>query len=173
MSAMGKGELRGLTLHQPWASAIVDGPKRVENREWAPSKRLVETGLFIALHAGKTLDQHAATDLAEDEEWPTAPRRARDYPLGVILGVVQVIEVVNLEHDPAHPIALDPWAMGTWCWRLASVWRLSKPIKWKGAQGLWPVSRELGALIRSRAIRPGEDAPAAAAKVALNGELPL
>lgn len=168
---MKTGQLVGLTLHQPWASAIVLGPKRVENRGWAPSRRLVEQGLFLAIHAGNTLDKRAALDLVHSEDWPEAPRSPRAYPLGCILGVAQVLEVVSLERDPMHPIADDPWAIGTWCWRLADVWRLSEPVACKGAQGLWPVSRELGALIRSRAIRPGMDAPAAAP--AVNGELAL
>jgi hypothetical protein len=43
----------GMTLQQPYASAIAYGPKRIENR---PQRRsLPPEGLWVALHAGGTL----------------------------------------------------------------------------------------------------------------------
>ncbi len=43
----------GMTLQQPYASAIAYGPKRVENR---PQRRTIPPeGLWVALHAGGTL----------------------------------------------------------------------------------------------------------------------
>ena len=36
---MGRGVLRGLTLHRPWSECflLADNPKRVENRSWMPN----------------------------------------------------------------------------------------------------------------------------------------
>lgn len=43
--------VRALTLKQPWASAVVFGPKRIENRTWRGP-----VGERIAIHAGAAWD---------------------------------------------------------------------------------------------------------------------
>ena len=40
--------MRGLTLHQPWASLVAEGRKEYETRSWST----LFTGL-VAIHAGK------------------------------------------------------------------------------------------------------------------------
>ena len=60
-----------LTIHQPWASAIVLGPKRVENRTWRPPATLV--GQRLAVHAGKVLSREASEELLDDT-FGAAPR---------------------------------------------------------------------------------------------------
>ena len=42
--------MKALTLHQPWASLIACGAKRIETRSWPPPKSLI--GKRIAIHAG-------------------------------------------------------------------------------------------------------------------------
>ena len=45
--------LSAITLLQPYASAVVHGPKRIENRPKPPPARLTTGGAFwIAVHAG-------------------------------------------------------------------------------------------------------------------------
>jgi hypothetical protein len=143
--------LSALTLHQPWATAIVDGPKRIENRSWSPPARLLGGG-FIAIHAGKTFDPEALEWIVEDELWAQAPRRRAEYPAGAIVGVAEVIGVADIERDPTHAAALDPWACGPRCWLLGRVWGLAEPVPSRGAQGLWPVDDDVAALVRSRAV---------------------
>ena len=56
------GEIKALTIKQPWASAIAFGDKRVENRSWPTAYR----GL-LAIHAGASIDWDAA-----EKAWPAA-----------------------------------------------------------------------------------------------------
>jgi hypothetical protein len=68
--------IRGLTIRQPWASAIAFGDKRVENRSWPTAYR----GL-VAIHAGLSVDWDAA-----EKAWPAAgpsrrgPASPRTWP---------------------------------------------------------------------------------------------
>jgi len=55
-----KRNIWGLTIIQPWAAAIALGPKRIENRTWRPSNRML--GEFIAIHAGKKVDTSWVTE---------------------------------------------------------------------------------------------------------------
>ena len=48
-------ELRALTLWQPWAWAIVEGHKDIENRPWAPGAALRVGDPFL-IHAGMKYD---------------------------------------------------------------------------------------------------------------------
>ena len=43
--------MKALTLHQPWASLIAEGPKTVETRSWSAPAWVI--GQRIAIHAGK------------------------------------------------------------------------------------------------------------------------
>ena len=43
--------MKAITLHQPWASLIASGAKRIETRSWKPPDSLI--GTEIAIHAGK------------------------------------------------------------------------------------------------------------------------
>lgn len=45
--------MKALTLHQPWATLIALGVKRIETRSWRAPQALI--GQRIAIHAGKAL----------------------------------------------------------------------------------------------------------------------
>ena len=47
-----KRQIKGLSITQPWASAIVLGSKRIENRTWRPPEDMM--GEYLALHASKS-----------------------------------------------------------------------------------------------------------------------
>lgn len=138
--------LRGLTIAQPMASAIVAGPKRVENRSWYPPGGL--RGLWdltIAVHAGAGLwsggwDRQSMVDAGWTEMPPVEelPRRA-------VLGVCRVDRAVPYPGS----LAGDPWASGPVCWVLRDVLRFREPIPWRrGALGLWRCPDELVRLVR-------------------------
>ena len=63
--------LLALTIWQPWASAIVRGFKRIENRKWVPPPGVV--GRYIAIHAGQTIDEPEAFSICH----APAPCRGR------------------------------------------------------------------------------------------------
>lgn len=84
--------VRVLTVREPWASAIVYGPKAVENRTWATSYR----GL-LAIHAGMS------TAVLRDEmtmgrvraAWPECPDEATLLGRrGFILGLAHLFDCV-------------------------------------------------------------------------------
>lgn len=117
--------LRVLTVRQPWASAIVYGPKRIENR----SKPLPETvagppherrPFWVAINASAALDERAQetvnawrsavpdTDVLCDTSgaWPSAPpnvNNTTDYPRGAILGYARVLGQIVVPQPPPAP----------------------------------------------------------------------
>lgn len=102
-----------LTVLQPFASAIIDGPKRVENRDWR--FKVPAGGRWIGVHAGKEWWSHAeaaggrcAADLIEewadrpDPLWPQQgiwPEARNYYPtnmgLGVLIGAMHVDQILE------------------------------------------------------------------------------
>lgn len=152
--------MRAITLHQPWASAILAEVKPWENRTWAPRALLDGGALWLALHAGQATDRSLSKvvepatawttrrtgwDRLRDL-WPSMPgRRPEDYPRG-ILGLVR-FDGAGAIAD--YPEALgDPWASGPVVWRVGRVIRLRDPIPVKGAQGLWTPPPDVRATLR-------------------------
>lgn len=158
--------LRGLTLHRPWAAAIVHGPKRVENRTWAPPLALVRGGLTIAIHAGKRWDADGASDMVVTPGlWPDAkgriPSRGSErltaWPVEWTReGIVGTARVVDSREfgdtlgwkDRPHG---DPWFVGPWGWVLDDVRALPAPIPCRGAQGLWRLPPAIETYLRTLA----------------------
>jgi hypothetical protein len=117
--------MRALTLWQPWAWAISDFTKRIENRPWSPPEWL--KGRFFAIHAGKTYDETSARHI-EEAFGVVVPR---DLPLGAIVAIARLVSVVT-ESD-------DSWFAGPCGWILDDVVKLDSPVMCRGAQGLWTV----------------------------------
>ncbi|GAB0193899.1 activating signal cointegrator 1 [Grus americana] len=84
-----------LSMHQPWASLLVRGIKRVEGRTWYTSHR---GRLWIAATAKRPSPQEISelettyrTLLWKDVEFPS------DYPSGCLLGCVDVTDCLSQE----------------------------------------------------------------------------
>jgi hypothetical protein len=129
----------GLTLHSPWAQAIVYGPKRVENRSWRPGAAL---GELIAIHCGETLDEEAVHMLRERDLYEY--REELHHP-GHIVGVARVVDVVEQSDDP--------WFRGPLGWILEDVRALDEPLATPGDRRLWLVDEELVAEIEEQIER--------------------
>lgn len=121
-------QLRCLTIHQPWATLIINGDKTVENRMWSTNYR----GL-LAIHAGISRAS-LSSDLPDGFSIPD------DLAFGVILGVVTLVDCV-LWGDPR--VSDNPFTTGPECWILANPRPLPKPIPFKGLQKLYRLSQEL------------------------------
>lgn len=116
---------RVLSVRQPWASAIVRGPKRIENR----TKPLPQTvagppqdrrAFWVAISASGELD-HGAQEIVNgwrsmvpdadvlcdtSGAWPSAPpdvKNLQDYPRGAILGYVRVLGQIVVPMPPTPP----------------------------------------------------------------------
>jgi len=123
--------MRCLSVHRPWAWAIVSGLKCVENR----SRRTRHRGPLL-VHAGKA---RWPVDVFPDGS-PIPPEALA--VAGAIVGVVEVVDCL-----PVAELA-DPWASGPWCWVLANARAFARPIPYRGRQNLFPVPDELVAGVR-------------------------
>ncbi|KAM3877415.1 activating signal cointegrator 1 [Diretmus argenteus] len=84
-----------LSMHQPWASLLVKGIKRVEGRTWYTSHR---GRLWIAAAAKTPTPQ----EIAEVEGtyrhiYNRAPRFPKDYPTGCLLGCINMTDCLSQE----------------------------------------------------------------------------
>jgi hypothetical protein len=113
--------VKALTICQPYAELIAIGAKKVENRVWPTSYRGP-----LMIHAGKS------------RTWLT-PESIADNPKMDFGAIVAVATVINCKHiDRLDSLELaDPYVNGPFCWFLADVKRLARPIPCSGAQGLW------------------------------------
>lgn len=116
--------IRCLTVRQPFATLIISGPKRVENRPRPVSYR----GPLL-IHAGLSMDREACAQHAALLPCPLA-----ELPAGKILGCAQLVDCVPLA-DPR--VQADPWASGPWCWLLADPRPLPEPFACRGQLSLW------------------------------------
>lgn len=164
--------MKGLTLHQPWATLVAIGEKGIETRSWATSYRGE-----LAIHAGKafareyqimSLDPPFYRPLLDAgfivQETTTVRRLA--LPRGAIVAVAELRRCIPVEWIwfglrgvtgwPTHPgdwmatpreRLYGDYSPGRFGWLLFNVRRLPEPIPCRGAQGLWEVPAEIVAEI--------------------------
>lgn len=145
--------LRALTVKQPWADAIIDGHKPVENR--SAGFPMGYRGVLL-IHAGKAWSDRGAHDPRMLAAYPdeghlsrghtmrhAGPRGRYPFAFGMVIGSVEVVDI--------HP-ALDccaPWGEGSYEETGGKVVTnvthliLERPVRWqrpiamRGALGLW------------------------------------
>lgn len=84
-----------LSMHQPWASLLVKGIKRVEGRTWYTSHR---GRLWIAAAAKKpTAEEIAAVGKMYRHIYRKEPNFPKDYPTSCLLGCVNVTDCLSQE----------------------------------------------------------------------------
>lgn len=139
--------MRALTIHQPWASLIALGFKRMETRSW-------DTGVrgAVAIHAGLAMPcrigaiayvgpftvEHDSAGLllrGPDLAWPYR------LPIGAVVAVADLFQTrstSSLEHAPS-PLerGLGDHRPGRYAWSFASVSPIRQPIPATGRPGLW------------------------------------
>jgi len=157
----------GLTLHWPWSTAITDGPKRVENRNWRPGSVF---GSEIAIHCGKTRDDESVEAIrrAPDIDWAPEDGRSFEEVAGCIVGTALVVGYIDDETPTAHAVQppshvpeavsddgswnssiafnhvrQSPWWGGPIGWILDEVKPLDEPIPARGQTGLWSVEEQI------------------------------
>lgn len=151
-----------ITLHQPWASLIACGEKRLESRSWPIAYRGQ-----IAVHAAAKVPSYARALMEKDPRFVEALDRhhlahdPRELPAGAVLAVAEIVgchkvEAVGCsrsrdEADSWHvryryveelvPIEEQELVFGNiaphrWVWELQNV-RAIEPVPAKGQQGIW------------------------------------
>lgn len=156
--------MRALTLWRPWPWAIFRAPhvdlrKRIENRPWKPWPSII--GKRIVLHGGRTFDKGAVDGILDNVlcvgEPRVLPAEAADEGL---IGVVTVSGCVETAEDAARQAGQgqERWFSGPYAWVLTDVRAFERPIRIKGAQGLWelPVwaAREVELALRDTRPEP-------------------
>ena len=127
----GKGPpISAISLWEPWASALVLGPKPIENRSWRI--KIPAGGRWLAIHVSKQCDSAEAFAKVA-EVWPGHPTNAR---AGQIIGAVRIDRCVRVE-DLEGELATSPWVTGPWVWVVGKKVPLDHSLPMLGRQGLW------------------------------------
>lgn len=119
--------VRALSIRQPWATAIIEGHKTVENR-----KRRTSIRGPVCIHAAKRTDYDAFHQFLRDQK--------RGYPfkgisyLGMIIGVAEIIDVIDQSDDP--------WFFGPYGYVLKNA-RPVPPIAVRGMLGFFDWRKQL------------------------------
>jgi hypothetical protein len=120
--------MKALSIKQPWADAILFGPKRVENRTWSPR----DVFSRIIVHTGQSFDKRGQEWLDMCDLWPS--RAGALNKRGGYLGVIEVLRFL----PPYRWLEHDPWRdLGQWGWQIGRVVAFSEMIPGKGQIGLW------------------------------------
>lgn len=155
---------RALSFRQPWASAIIQGLKPLENRKYPPYASIV--GERIGVHASLVEDEDDEWGLRKLlEETPLDKRKGAIDPLtkGVLLGTVKVTGFVRvnpaegtpgsvgLTEEQAEELLTSKWrvAESPFLWLLEEPRILPDPIPHKGALGFWAVRKPYDGTLRS------------------------
>ena len=125
-------EMPTLSIQQPWAWAIVHGPKRIENRTWHTDYR----GPLL-IHTGKSRDRIGDFgDVYDSTGFIEPPSATMDF--GAIIGVCDLVDCLNYKVNLRAHVLQDPFAEGPWCWILDNV-RPMPAVPYVGQRGLFRV----------------------------------
>ncbi|XP_021307431.1 uncharacterized protein LOC110431931 isoform X2 [Sorghum bicolor] len=137
-----------LTMHQPWASLLVHGIKRVEGRSW-PSPI---TGRLWIHAASKVPDPDTIKAMEDFYREIYAVNGITDikfpdhYPVSRLLGCVEVVgclrseELVCWEHVP-ESVRLE--GLTDFCWLCENPQKLVVPFEMRGYQGVYNLERRI------------------------------
>ena len=125
------GEMKAISIKQPWASLIAHGIKDIENRTWKCPQKYI--GQRVLIHASKTVVGWRESPLNFSQREVARKHRFSfdGFPKGAIIGSVVIADCVQ-NHTSV-------WAeMGCWNWVLKDVVLFDKPImNVKGKLGFW------------------------------------
>lgn len=133
-------KMRALTIQQPFAFGIVNGLKRVENRSWTVKYRGP-----VAIHASLNRER---IEVLKQEIGPSFD--AALFPLGVVVGVAELVDIVPLGPDIEH----EPTAEGPLCWIFENPRILAEPVPAKGKTSLFYLSEEESAAVAKQLENP-------------------
>jgi hypothetical protein len=119
--------IKAITVCQPWAWAIIHGPKRIENRTWSTNYHG-----WLIIHAGKSRDW-LCDEINDGTRVP-----ADQLVFGAAIGVA-LMDGCNWPSTYDG----DPFADGPWCWHFDRVRAFDTPYKCRGSLGLWSPDDEL------------------------------
>lgn len=147
--------MKGLTIHQPFASLIAMGAKRVETRDWAAPANLI--GERIVIHAGKNPGD---LDLCQLEPFSQFVSDPEQLPLGAIVATAVLdrcrmitpataaaLLLVNPVEHAFGNYATPPDAKQRYAFVLRDVLVLPEPIPFRGLQKFFHVTDDVLAAV--------------------------
>jgi hypothetical protein len=151
--------VKALTVQQPFAWAIAEGHKLLENRSWCPVPGdSFKLGERIAIHAGASWHDSFGSVARNDElarllfvnggPLPPTVELPEEFTFGGVVAVAKVMRFVSVP-DKLDP-TLSAWFTGPWGWVLADVRRVRPVVEVKGALGLWHLSAPMTELVLGR-----------------------
>ncbi|GAB4836082.1 hypothetical protein Ancab_000999 [Ancistrocladus abbreviatus] len=137
-----------LTMHQPWASLLVHGIKRIEGRSWpAP----IRGRLWI--HAASKVPNADTINAMEDFyreiyalDGITDLKFPEEYPVSRLLGCVEVVGCIRLKELAswqAVPEGVRLEAQTDFCWLCEDPLKLLVPFEMRGNQGIYNLERKI------------------------------
>lgn len=120
--------IKCLSIRQPWADAIFEQGKDIENRNWSTNFR----GM-VAIHSSLKRDDSFFSKFVEDRKINLRPFEELSLE-GYIIGVVNITDSVNYHNSL--------WFEGEYGFLLSNPVRL-KPIKMKGSLKLFDLPVEI------------------------------
>lgn len=131
LEVLAASRARVLCVRQPYASALVDGVKDIENRSMETA-----TG-WIAVRSPASISVKDKETCAA--RYSVYPRSVASMPVGCLLGFVFVSAVVPYEH--AHgEVWAERWAGKkgkAYCWRVQWAIALNKPVPVSTKAQVW------------------------------------
>ncbi|KAF9605639.1 hypothetical protein IFM89_017982 [Coptis chinensis] len=137
-----------LTMHQPWASLLVHGIKRIEGRSWPA---ILRGRLWI--HAAAKVPDSATIKTMEDfyreiyaVNGITDLKFPENYPVSRLLGCVEVVgcvrceELVSWEEVP-EGVRLE--GQTKFCWLCEKPQKLIVPLEMRGYQDVYNLERKI------------------------------
>jgi hypothetical protein len=131
--------MKALSIHQPWAHAILHQGKGVENRTWPTRYR----GPLL-IHASKSRQSYDCVKYRWVMDYECRLPAWSELAIGAIVGVVDLVGCSKLVPTfcETHGEAAK-WHEGPWCWELRNPRPFTTPIPYRGAQGLFDVPDEI------------------------------
>lgn len=122
--------MKCLSVQQPWAWAIIHGPKRIENRTWPTNYR----GPLL-IHVGKSRARLGDYGVGEPRE--------QELAFGALLGTVQLVDCLRVDQvRHLNWASQERFIEGPYCWILEDPRPLKTPIPYRGQQQLFDVPDE-------------------------------
>lgn len=158
--------MKAITLHQPWATLVAIGAKRIETRSWPTSYRGQ-----IAIHAAASFPDYGRKFSLQPVVYDTVGKlcrthSTRGYPLGSVLATCELvacwpIEVFDItgEYSDGKVFVemrelereFGNYGPGRYAWILKNVREFPAPIPAKGNRRIWNWEAEKRAIEREDA----------------------
>ena len=142
--------MKAITLHQPWATLVAIGAKKIETRSWCTNYRGP-----LAIHAGMSRKYLKGRDRILDEDYFDTVLVDVAMPLGCIVATCELVDIKQIDigisfpacrsyHQNRHHYwltkqerAFGDYSVGRFMWLLENVHILDRPIPARGYQGFW------------------------------------